>query len=48
MMQYAGVKLSQHENYGLKEELGVETAPETHLLNTFHNIFKPLWGCADK
>lgn len=46
-MQDARVPLRQHENYGLRSESGVETPPDTHPLNTFHNIFKPLWGCAD-
>lgn len=46
-MQDARVPLRQHENYGLRTESGVETPPDTHPLNTFHNIFKPLWRCAD-
>ena len=46
-MQDARARLRQHENYGLRGKSGVETIPDTHPLNIFHNIFKPLWGCAD-
>lgn len=42
-----GVQLMQRENYGLREESGIETPPDIYHLNTFHNIFKPLWGCTD-
>lgn len=46
VMQYEA-RLRQHENYGLRRKSGVETIPNTHPLNIVHNIFKPLWDCAD-
>lgn len=49
MLQDAHVRLKQHENYGLSRENQElkQSLIHTHPLNIFHNIFKPLWGCAD-
>ena len=52
-MQDAHVRLKQHENYGLRrknwelKQSLIHTHTHTHPFNIFHNIFKPLWGCAD-